>query len=131
MTAVHACAGSVCRVCGPGVTPAQAAAAGMAIALHSAQARPWRDRARAWLNGRTPGETFTADDLVAAVGLPSGDLAVNGNGAVGAVIRAAAQAKTIRPLGYVESTRPSSHGRPVRLWQRAGGPPWLPFGDES
>lgn len=109
-------------MCGPGVDGPTAAHAGQQHALAAAQ--PWAARAMAWMRRRSAGEPFTADDVVAAVGLPTGELRQNANGAVGAVIRTAYAAGVIVPLGYVPSTRPESHGRPIRLWQRVTDELW-------
>jgi hypothetical protein len=100
------------------VSGAQAAQLGQAVAV--AAATPWAARAAAWIAARTAGEPFTADDVTDAVGLPSGGIKQNGNGAVGAVFAQARRAGLIDPIGWVESTRPTSHARPVRLWQRTG-----------
>jgi len=40
--------------------------------------------------------------------------------AIGGRFRAAARRGLIRPVGYVPSTDPGTHGHPVRLWQGAG-----------
>lgn len=125
VTAVtHACAGSVCRVCGPNVGGRDAATRAMRNAAASAHGSEWADRARTWIARRFAGETFTADDVVDAVGLPSGGLAQNGNGAVGAVFAQARRAGLIEPIGWMESTRPTSHARPLRVWQRVGENLW-------
>lgn len=117
-TITHGCAGSVCRVCHPGLSGAEAATRSQQHALSSAHGAEWSQRAAAWIKRRTVGEVFTADDITEAVGLPSGALVQNGNNAVGAVMAAAARAGLTIAIGWVESTRPTSHARPVRLWQR-------------
>lgn len=56
--------------------------AGMEMALYTNAAVPWALRAERWLAARA--EPFTADHLIAAVGLPNGEKAgSNGNNAVG------------------------------------------------
>lgn len=73
----------------------------------------WTEQAEWWLNTLTRrGDLITADDLIAEVGLPTG----SGN-QVGARFTAWHRAGMIRPVGYVQSTRPSSNGRAVRRWE--------------
>lgn len=90
---------------------------GMAHALVGAA--PWPDRALAWIGALAPGATFTADDLVAAVGLPRGQVAKERNNAVGAVISAAHRARMTRRLSYVSARRRDSHARVIGLWVRS------------
>ncbi len=59
------------------------------------------------------GVTFTADDLVAAVGMPPGD----SHNAVGAVFHAAAGEGWIVDAGTTRSRRPDAHGRKVTRWR--------------
>jgi hypothetical protein len=71
----------------------------------------WKARAEAWLERQPTGTRFTADHLVAAVGLPHGS-----PNQVGATIRAWAGHR-IRAIGAELSTRRECHGRLVRVWQ--------------
>lgn len=115
MTAVHACAGDVCRLCG-----ADARDAGQAQAT---AARPtWAQQAQAWIVAQPVGSRFTSEDVTHAVGLPSGDVGQHRNNAVGAVMRAAAKAGHVRRVGYVESTRTRSHAAVLSRWERCGQP---------
>lgn len=75
----------------------------------------WHEQALAWIR-RAPGE-FSADDLVAAVGLPNAS-ASNRNNAVGAAFTAARRLGLIARSGWTSSTRPESHGRVVAVWTR-------------
>jgi len=89
---------------------------GMAAALWTAE--PWRVRAEAWLQARTA--AFTSEDMVAAVGLPTGGVGVNRNGAVGALVSGWSRRKLIRRVGYASSTRPESHGALLSVWEPVG-----------
>lgn len=65
------------------------------------------------------GRTFTADDVVAVVGLP--DFGPNRNNAVGAVFSSAAKRGWIVSTGvYRKSRRPEAHARVIAVW--AGNP---------
>lgn len=73
----------------------------------------WSEQAEWWLKTLTNrGELITADDLIAQVGLPAGSA-----NQVGARFTAWHRAGLIEPVGYVQSTRPSSNGRAVRQWR--------------
>ncbi len=61
--------------------------------------------------------TFTIDDVISIIGLPSEGQ--NKNNAVGALMSGAAKRGIIRAVGFTESTRAGSHGRAVRLWKKA------------
>ena len=74
----------------------------------------WSQRAAKWITGRRASAVFTADDLIEAVGLPTGS-----PNQVGATIRAWAAAGIIRPDGYAKAARKASHGRVLRMWQVA------------
>ena len=63
------------------------------------------------------GYRFTADDVVARSGLPSGGIAQNANNAVGAMMNGAARRGLIRKTGrYVKGRRASSHSRMIAEW---------------
>ena len=64
------------------------------------------------------GEPFTADDVIAKVGLP--DAGTNRNNAVGAVFSAAARQGLIVRVGYRNTRRVVGHARVVSIW--AGNP---------
>ena len=69
--------------------------------------------------------TFTADDLVAEIGLPM-DLDPNAlsNNGVGAYLSHLAHRNppTLRLIGYQKSSRCSNRGRILRLWRIVGRP---------
>lgn len=65
--------------------------------------------------------TFTTDDVWAF--LDSSTATTHEPRALGAVIRNAHRAGLIHPTGgYIPSTRPECHGRPVRQWTRTVNP---------
>lgn len=68
--------------------------------------------------------TATADDVRAGIDLPDGIDPV----CLGAVPTALARAGIIRRAGYVETTRPVAHARPVSVWviaDHAAAVAWL------
>ena len=62
-------------------------------------------------------DPFTSEDVIARAGLPTGNTRTNANNAVGAVMSAAARRGLIRKTGYTQSSRPSSHGAIIALWE--------------
>lgn len=72
----------------------------------------WQHRAVEFRRGLGLGATFTADDLVEAVGLPIG----SGN-QVGALMHTWATRGWIVAAGFTVSARKSNHGRVLRQWQ--------------
>lgn len=73
----------------------------------------WWTRAEAWVDNCTDhGTTFTADDLIEAIGLPDGC-----SNAVGAFLSTQRRFGLIEPVGFTEATRPSSHARVLRVWR--------------
>lgn len=59
-------------------------------------------------------QTFTIDDIVAVIGLPSEGK--NRNNALGALISMAAKEGLIRKAGFTTSRRPESHNRIIHQW---------------
>ncbi len=60
---------------------------------------------------------FTSEDVVAVVGLPSGEIGKDANNAVGAMMTSLAKQGVIRKTGRrVQSKRPSSHGAELTEW---------------
>jgi hypothetical protein len=100
----HACAGDVCQVC---ATTRNAPNTGVK------KDPRWWTEAGQFLHNLSPGDTFTADDLVHWIGLPDG----NPN-QVGACVRAWAAADQIIHSGFKASKRPSNHGRVLRVWRK-------------
>lgn len=64
--------------------------------------------------------TFTSEDVLDLVGLPSGTIKSNANNAVGAMMNALARSGEIRKTGERRpSKRPSSHGAELAVWASA------------
>ncbi len=64
------------------------------------------------------GQKFTADDLVAQVGMPDNGHKPNGrNNAIGSVFGEATSEKLIVAVGVTRSTTPTRKGGMVRIWQ--------------
>lgn len=82
-------------------------------AAHHARDLEWAHRANKWLDNCTDhGTVITADDLIAAVGLPTGS-----ENQIGARFQAWRKAGFIRQAGVTTSTRRSNHGRLLRAWE--------------
>lgn len=93
---------------------------GMALALKPATLDEWRERFRSHVADRAPGATFTSEDVVDAVGLPTGEHGMNRNNAVGAMMSGLARRGLIRKTSRrVPSARPSSHAAELVVWERA------------
>jgi len=91
----------------------------MALALSKASVSDWQTQAHSWLYALPGKRRFTSEDLVDAVGLPTGAEASGKNNAVGAVMNAAAKKGVIRNThDYVKTKRPASHGRIIAVWER-------------
>jgi len=97
---------------------AQAAAdEGMAKALRAERVEAWKGNAESWLEGVERYATFTADDLVAVIGLP--DQGVARNNVVGAWLAAKSRKGVIRWTGrFKKSERVIGHGNLQRVWER-------------
>lgn len=62
-------------------------------------------------------ERFTSEDVVERVGLPTGEVGINHNNAVGAMMTGLARQGIIRKTGERRaSRRPSSHGAELIVW---------------
>ena len=79
--------------------------------------KEWRTRAERWLACLPVGTRFTADDLVPDVGLPTGDVGMNKNIAVGAWVSGMSRRRLIRKVGYANGTRTSGHASVLVIWQ--------------
>jgi len=63
------------------------------------------------------GDSFTSEDVLDLVGLPSGTIKSNANNAVGAMMNGMARKGVIRKTGERRlSKRPSSHGAELTVW---------------
>lgn len=92
-------------------------AAGQAAVIASAD-ETWTKQWWATLGAlAATGQPFTSEDIIAKIGLPTGDVGMNRNNAVGAMMTAASTRKIIRKTGtYVVAKRPSSHGAVLAQW---------------
>jgi len=90
--------------------------AGQALALGAPSIDAWRAEARRVIARLAAArQPFTADDVLADVGLPH-PAGMNVNNAVGALFTAARCRKLIVPDGRVPSQRASNNGRYVTRW---------------
>lgn len=105
---LHACTGPTCSWCA-WRDGELAKAAGMTAIDKDHE---WADRADRWLGDLYVGVVITADDLVAACGLPVGS-----PNQVGARFSRWAKAGRIREHGYQRATRKASHARRLVSWQ--------------
>lgn len=93
--------------------------AGMALALQPDRIANWKSNFRAYVTNSPAGERMTSEDVVAVVGLPTGDVAVNANNAVGAMMNGLAKRGIIRKTTIrVPSRRKTSHGAELIVWER-------------
>jgi len=93
-----------------------AAEAGMEEALRAERIARWKEQADWWLDQQEPGFVFTADDLVADVGLPDHGAARNNAG--GAWVGAQARQRRIEFSGELrKSRREVGHGNLQRVWR--------------
>lgn len=99
-----------------GAAAEAAADAGEQRALHAKRVQQWKDNAQAWLDRQPSGTEFTADQLVAAIGLP--DSGPARNNVVGAWISAQSQLGRISFTGaFRKSERVAGHGNLQRVWK--------------
>lgn len=93
-----------------------AADAGMEEALRAERVGRWKEQAEWWLEQQVSGFVFTADDLVASIGLP--DTGPARNNVVGAWINAQARHRRIEFSGELrKSRREAGHGNLQRVWR--------------
>ena len=88
------------------------------LAATLAAKQEWTDAATLYLiNSVCDGLEISADDLINAVGLPSGETVSNGNNAVGALFHKWSHCGFIVEAGRVRSSRASNCGREIRVWK--------------
>lgn len=91
------------------------AEAGMEKARSAQRVQVWRDKAEDWIARRSSGTVLTADDLVAAIGLP--DEGVARNNAVGGVFGSWSKRGIVSWAGtFRKSERKIGHGNLQREW---------------
>lgn len=96
---------------------AEAATEGMDRADRAARVQEWKDAADLVLALLPRGSTFTADYIVARVGLP--DEGVARNNVVGAWFSAKSKAGILRFTGrFQKSERVIGHGNLQRVWEK-------------
>ena len=91
---------------------------GMRKALIPQELSDWKIqfRQRAWQLAQT-GQRFTSEDIIETVGLPTGDIGINANNAVGAMMNALAKRNIIKKTNERRnSRRPNSHGAELTVW---------------
>jgi hypothetical protein len=99
------------------LTADQAARDGMTKALRAARIAGWKFDASRWITDLPADTTFTADDLVAAIGKPDeGDHRAN---AIGAIISSWSKRDLIVWTGsFRKSERVEGHGNLQRIWRK-------------
>lgn len=94
------------------------AAIGMSKAAAAERAQAWNKKADLFLLSLPLGCTFSADDLIEAIGLVDPESAPTSNNAVGAWMRGKSQAGQIEHTGgWTPSKRALRHGNPQRVWR--------------
>jgi hypothetical protein len=93
--------------------------AGMALALMPDRIADWKANFRAYVTNSRAGERMTSEDVVAVVGLPTGEVSKDANNAVGAMMNGLAKRGVIRKTSIrVPSRRRTSHGAELIVWER-------------
>jgi len=91
---------------------------GMKRALSPPELTEWKIRFRecTWKLAQS-GQMFTSEDVIAVVGLPAGEVAINANNAVGAMMNGLAKSGVIvKTQERRKSRRPNSHGAELAVW---------------
>lgn len=92
---------------------------GMALALQPDRIADWKSNFRAYVTNSRPGERMTSEDVIAVVGLPTGEVSKDANNAVGAMMNGLAKRGILRKTSLrVPSRRKSSHGAELIVWER-------------
>ena len=79
--------------------------------------REWSRKAEDWFATLIPGDTFTSEDMINAIGFPD-QRTPNSNNAIGSKIRAWSHAGAVIKRGYAKTTRSQSHSRIIVLWEK-------------
>lgn len=77
----------------------------------------WHGRARAYVKSLTPGALITSEDVTDVIGMPAGDIGMNRNNAVGALMQSLARKGLLTRHSYVSSKNPQAHGAVIALWK--------------
>lgn len=91
---------------------------GMALALTRDGIDQWKEEFVAWVAALPWGTRLTSEDVIDAIGLPSGEVGTNANNAVGAMMNGLAKRGLIVKAGRALSRRSSSHGAELTMWMR-------------
>ena len=78
----------------------------------------WHALAVNWVRNQPHGVTFTSEDMLAAIGLPSGGIGQHKNNAVGAAMAAISKTGLIQHQGYEKSKRKVSHSAVLSRWRK-------------
>lgn len=89
---------------------------GMALALTRDGIDVWKEEFVAWVAAQPWGTRLTSEDVIDAIGLPSGEVGTNANNAVGAMMNGCAKRGLIVKAGRVLARRTGSHGAELTLW---------------
>jgi len=100
------------------VTGEQLKQEGMQLALMPESIDDWKQRFRAAAEYLADtGAGFTSEDVIYITGLPTGDIGMNANNAVGAMMNALARKGVIKKTQLRrQSKRPTSHGAELVVW---------------
>lgn len=79
--------------------------------------REWTRKAEDWFSTLIPGDTFTSEDMIDAVGFPD-QRSINSNNAIGAKVRTWSHQGLITKVGYAKTTRSKSHSRMIVIWEK-------------
>jgi len=97
-----------------------AAEQGMERAERAARVQRWKTAAVAYVRDMHTGTELTADDVIAALGLPDPSAGPATNNVVGAVFSSLSKAEVIVFTGrFKASERVIGHGNLQRVWRRA------------
>lgn len=91
---------------------------GMDFARGAKHIAEWKRDFMVYLQGLAlRGEPFTSEDITYYIGLPRGNVRMNANNAVGAMVSGAARRGIIEKTGrHRKSQRPTSHGAELIEW---------------
>lgn len=96
-----------------------AAEEGMARAINADRVATWRLDAETWFEGLARWSLITADDLIAAVGLPDPESGVAQNNSVGGWFAQKSKAQKVQFTGnFRKSARVARHGNLQRVWMK-------------
>lgn len=92
------------------------------MAQAAAARKQWFVLSQRTISNLPYGATYDSEWLTDQIGLPRGKVEMNRNGAVGSAMNAAGRRGWGIKVGERNSTRPSSHGAVIKIWQRTDRP---------